>query len=84
MASYQAVYRATFARQDREAAQARAYQKKHGLVQRGIELRIEYLRRLYAHYLPYLDHDDPRMRSTKARELTKILREVSKYRRRTP
>jgi hypothetical protein len=77
MASYHAVVRATFARQDREAAQARAYQVKHGLVQRGRELRVEYLRGVYVHYIPLLDDPHPLQRNHAGRELAKILREVA-------
>jgi hypothetical protein len=71
----------TYIRQAAEAAQARAYQRKHGLVRRGIELRIVYLRGLYRYYLPQLDDPHPLQRNHAGVELAKILREIAKYRR---
>lgn len=82
MASYTAVIRATFARQDREAAQARAYERKHGLERRNAELRLNYLRWKYQHYLPQLLAAHPLTRNGAGRELAKILREVEQLQRR--
>lgn len=81
MASYRAVRQATFARMDREEAQARAYQRKHGLTRRGQELRLEYLRGLYAFYLPRLDNPNPLTRNWTAHEMIKIMREADKIKR---
>lgn len=78
MASLYAVYRATFARQDREAAQARAYERKHGFVLKNAANRIAYLRGVYAGYLPQLDDPHPLTRNHAGREMVKILREVKK------
>ena len=78
MASYTAVIRATFARQDREAAQARAYERKHGLAAKNRALRVAYLRGVYAHYLPQLLDPHPLVRHGAGHELAKILREVAR------
>lgn len=76
MASYYAVTRATFARQDRERAQARAYERKHGLAAKNRALRLVFLRGKYAHYLPQLLDPHPLVRHGAGHELAKILREV--------